>query len=114
MAIDRKQLQSVGIYQAQAPLRSILEDLDQIGNFMQEIESERHKLRKFGGISMGGGLVLAIAAGAMGNNALGFLAFLGFATGVGLFIYSFVYGRSMHTHHSRYELLKDLFRVLQQ
>src|SRR6266851_2229757 len=109
MAIDKKQLQTGGTYQRQGPLRSILEDIDQIGNFLQKIESERHKLRKFGGISMAGGLVLAIAAGAMGNNALGFLAFLAFATGVGLFIYSFVYGRSMHKHHSRHELLKDLF-----
>src|SRR5260370_42628703 len=114
MAIDKKKLQTEGTYQVKAPLSSILEDVDQIGNFLQEIESERHKLRKFGGISMGGGLVLAIAAGALSINALAFLAFLAFATGVGLFIYSFVYGRGMHSHHRRYALLKDLFRVLQQ
>ena len=63
---------------------------------------------------MGGGLVLAVAAGAMGNNALGFLAFLGFTTGVGLFIYSFVYGRAMHGHQSRCQLVKELFKVHQQ
>jgi hypothetical protein len=31
-----------------------------------------------------------------------------------LYIYSFVYGRAMHTHHSRYDLLKNLFDVLQR
>jgi hypothetical protein len=63
---------------------------------------------------MAAGLVLAVIASALHFNAVGALAFLAFATGVGLYIYSFVYGRSMHTHHSRYELLKELFGVLQR
>jgi hypothetical protein len=114
MAIDKKKLQTEGTYQAQAPLRSILEDVDQIDNFLQEIESERRKLRKFGGIFMAGGIVLAIVGGVVGINVLSFLAFLAFTTGVGLFIYSFVYGRAMHGHQNRCRLLKELFGVHQQ
>ena len=114
MAIDKKQLQSAGIYQANAPLSSILDEVEQIVCFLQEIESERRKLRKFGGLFIAGGLVLAIVSGVLNIKALGFLAFLGFTTGVGLFIYSFVYGRAMHGHQSRCQLLKDLFKVHQQ
>ena len=114
MALDKKQLQTAGTYQAQGPLRSILEDIDEIGNFLEEIKNQRRKYRRFGGISMLGGLILAVLASILHLNAVGFLAFLAFATGVGLYIYSFVYGRAMHTHHSRYELLKGLFEVLQR
>jgi hypothetical protein len=114
MAIDKKKLQTEGTYQAQGPLSSILEDVDQINNFLQEIESERRKLRKFGGIFMAGGIVLAIAGGVVGINVLSFLAFLAFTTGVGLFIYSFVCGRAMHGHQSRCQLLKELFGVHQR
>lgn len=114
MAIDVRKLQSDGTYQAEGPLSSILNDIEQIGNFLQQIEIQRRNYRKFGGISMAAGLVLAVLASVLHLNALGFLAFLAFATGVGLYIYSFVYGRSMHTHHSRYELLKELFQLLQQ
>src|SRR5260370_17955545 len=114
MAIDKKKLQTEGTYQAQAPLSSILDEVDQIASFLQEIEGERHKLRKFGGLFMAGGIVLAIGAGVLGINALAFLAFLGFTCGVGLFIYSFVYGRAMHGHQSRCQLVKELFKVHQQ
>jgi hypothetical protein len=114
MAIDKKKLQADGIYQANAPLSSILDEVEQIVCFLQEIESERRKLRKFGGFFIAGGIVLAIGAGIAGINILSFLAFLAFTTGVGFFIYSFVYGRAMHGHQSRCQLLKDLFKVHQQ
>jgi hypothetical protein len=114
MSLDKKQLETAGTYQAQAPLRSILEDIDEIGNYLLEIQNQRRKLRRYGGIAMISGLLLAIAASILRINALTALTFLAFAAGVGLYIYSFVYGRAMHTHHSRYELLKNLFDVLQR
>ncbi len=114
MAIDKKKLQTEGVYLAKAPLSSIVEELDQIVCFLQEIDSERRKLRKFGGLFMAGGIVLAIGASIVGINIIAFLGFLAFTTGVGLFIYSFVYGRAMHGHQSRCQLLKDLFKVHQQ
>jgi hypothetical protein len=114
MAIDKKQLETAGAYQAQGPLRSILEDIDEIGIFLAEIEGKRRKFRKFGGIAMLAGLLLAIAASILHIGFLPALTFLAFATGVGLYIYSFVYGRAMRTHHSRYDLLKKLVEVLQR
>ena len=114
MAIDKKKLQTEGTYQVKAPLRSILEDVDQMVSFLQAIESERHKLRKFGGLFIAGGIVLAIGASIVGINIIAFLGFLAFTCGVGLFIYSFVYGRAMHGHQSRCQLLKELFGVHQQ
>jgi hypothetical protein len=114
MAIDVQQLKNAGTYQAEGPLSSILNDIEQIGDFLQQIEIKRGNFRKIGYISLGTGLVLAILGGITHLRPLSALAFLEFATGVGLYIYSFVYGRSMHTHHSRYDLLKGLFTVLQQ
>ena len=114
MAIDKKKLQTEGTYQAKAPLSSILDEVEEINCFLQGIEGERHKLRKFGGLFMAGGIVLAIGAGVVGINALAFLAFLAFTCGVGLFIYSFVYGRAMHGHQGRCQLLKDLFGAHQR
>src|ERR1700733_9474820 len=114
MAIDVEKLKSAGTYQVEAPLSSILSDIEQIGDFLKQIEIKRGNFRKFGGISLGAGLVLAILSGATHVRALSALAFLAFAAGVGLYIYSFVYGRSMHTHHSRYDLLKGLFTILQR
>jgi len=114
MSLDKKQLETAGTYQAEAPLRSILEDIDEIGNFLVEIQNQRRKLRRYGGIAMISGVLLAIAASILHINALTGLTFLAFATGVGLYIYSFVYGRAMHTHHSRYDLLKKLIEVVQR
>ncbi len=114
MAIDVRKLQSGGTYQAEGPLSSILNDIEQIGNFLRQIETQRRNFRKFSGVSMAAGLVLAVVASVLHINVLGFLAFLAFATGVIMYIYSFVYGRGMHTHHSRYDLLNELFQVLQR
>src|SRR5260370_16363906 len=114
MAIDKKKLQTEGTYKVKARVGWRMEEGGEMGGFLQAMESERPKLRKVGGIFMAGGLVLAIAGGALGNNGLAFLAFLAFTCGVGLFIYSFVYGRAMHGHQSRCQLLKELFGVHQQ
>jgi hypothetical protein len=87
--------------------------LDQIGILVQAAEGKRHRLRRHAGVAMVLGLLSAIAAGVLGTNILGFCAFLAFALGVGLFIYSFVTGRDLHKHHDRYDLLKELSKTLQ-
>ncbi len=113
MAIDAAKLQKEGVYDARAPLRSLLEDLDQIGNMVQAAEAKRHRVRRYSGVAMIVGLASAVAAGIVNSNAFGFCAFLAFAAGVGLFIYSFVTGRDLHKHHDRYDLLKELSKTLQ-
>jgi len=112
--MNAQQLRTVGIYEARAPLQSLCGDLERIGNLLVEIEGMRHKLRLSAGMAMFAGLACAIAAGVTRTNALSFCAFLAFTLGVILFIYSFVYCRNMHKHHDRYELMKELFRILLQ
>jgi hypothetical protein len=112
MAIDANQLRAQGIYQATAPLRSILDDLAQIGALLQQIKSRRKTFRFISGASALAGLVCAIAAGVMRSNVLGFCSFLGFAFALALFIYSFIYGRAMIKHQYRHTLMQALSNTL--
>jgi hypothetical protein len=113
MAIDGKKLRDSGVYETSAPFPAVLEDLDEIGNMVQAAEAKRLNLKRYGGWSMILGIVSAVAAGFINSNALGFCAFLAFAIGVGLFIYSRTAGRDLHNHHDRYELLRDISKTLQ-
>jgi hypothetical protein len=114
MPIDAQRLRTEGVYEAGNPLGSIFDDMRQIEVVLQETEVMRRKLRRFAGLAVLVFLAFAIAAGVMGSAAMGFLAFAAFVFGLILFIYSFVYGRSMHKHHARFELMKALFQLLQR
>ena len=113
MAIDAAQLRKTGIYDARAPLPALLADLEQIGGMVQAAEATRHRVRVYSGLAMLLGIVCAVLAGIIGSTAFSFLCFLTFATGVGLFIYSFITGRDFHKHHDRYELLRDMSMGIQ-
>ena len=114
MPVDAHRLRTQGTYEVTLPLGSIIEDLAQINAVLQETEATRKKLRRFSGFTVLAFVALAIAAVTMHSNALGFLAFLAFSGGLALFIYSFVYGRSLHKHYQRYALLNALFQSLRQ
>lgn len=114
MPIDAQRLRTEGVYEAGIPLGSIFDDMRQIEVVLQETEVMRKKLRRFAGLALLVFLALAIAAGVMSSAAVGFLAFVAFVFGLVLFIYSFVYGRSMHKHPARLELTKALFQSLQR
>ena len=113
MAIDAAQLRKTGIYDARAPLPSLLADLEQIGGLVQAAEAMRHRVRIYSGLAMILGIVCAILGGIIGSTVFSFLCFLTFAAGVGLFIYSFITGRDFHKHHDRYELLRDISKGIQ-
>jgi hypothetical protein len=113
MAFDAAQLRKTGIYEARAPLPSLLTDLEQIGGLVQAAEAMRHRVRIYSGLAMVLGIVCAVLAGLAGSTAFSFLCFLTFALGVGLFIYSFITGRDFHKHHDRYELLRDISKAIQ-
>jgi hypothetical protein len=112
MAIDAKLLQAQGVYQVKAPLRSLLDDLAQIGTLLEGIKTLRKRMRRVAGLSALAGLLCAIAAGALGSNVLGFCSFLGFVFALILFIYSFIYGRALYKHQDRYTLMLELSRIL--
>jgi hypothetical protein len=113
MAFDAAQLRKTGIYEARAPLPSLLTDLEHIGGLVQAAEAMRHRVRIYSGLAMVLGIVCAVLAGLAGSTAFSFLCFLTFALGVGLFIYSFITGRDFHKHHDRYELLRDISKAIQ-
>jgi hypothetical protein len=112
MAIEAKQFQSEGIYQARAPLRSILDDLGQIGKLLLGIKAGRKAFRLAAGAALLVGVVSAVAAGVMESNVLKFCASLGFTIALVLFIYSFIYGRALIKHQDRLRLMQDLSQSL--
>jgi hypothetical protein len=112
MAIDAKQFQSEGIYQVQASLRSILDDLGQIGKILLAIKAQRKMLRLAAGAALLAGLGSAIAAGVTESGVLTFCAVVGFILAVTLFIYSFIFGRALLKHQDRIQLMQDLSQSL--
>lgn len=112
MAIDPAQLEKAGVYDARVPLRTLLEDLTQIGNLVAAAEARRKRIRNFAGLSLIAAIVLGIAARFVGPP-LGILALLGVVAWLVLFIYSFITGRNLHKHHDRFDLLNEMCRNLQ-
>ncbi|MGD0301472.1 MAG: hypothetical protein ABSE86_30715 [Bryobacteraceae bacterium] len=112
MAIDAKQFQSLGIYQAKAPLRSILDDLGQVGKILLANKARRKMLRLAAGAALLVGLGSAVAAAATGSGWLKLCAVAGFVPALALFIYSFIYGRALIKHQDRLQLMQDLAQSL--
>jgi hypothetical protein len=114
MAIDARQLQADGRYQAHAPLATLLDDLGQIKKLLQEILAGRKMIRRVAGIAALAGLLSAVAAGATGSAVLGFGSFFGFTLALILFVYSFIYGRALVKHQDRLGLIEDLSKIFPQ
>jgi hypothetical protein len=115
MAIDAKRLLKEGLFEAQGPLQSLVQDLEQIEKIYQESATRRRKMRLAAGLWLIGAVICVVLSAATDRGAyLGTLAFAGFAIALLLFICSFVYGRKVMKHNSRRDLLKKLFGVVQQ
>ena len=114
MPIDAERLRTAGAYEANVPLRSILEDVPLIAAALQETEAHRKRIRRWAWMVMLVFLAFAIATAVTERGAIAFVAFLAFVGGAALFIYSFIYGRSLHLHRTRFELMKSRLQALQQ
>ncbi len=113
MAIDARQLRARGAYEARVPLKTLLDDVDQIGKLLEEITARRRKFRVFAGISVLAGLVSLMVSGVVASGAAAFCGLLAFVFGVILFIYSFVDGAGLLKCRDRVVILKDLSKTLQ-
>ena len=114
MPIDEQRLRSQGSYEVGLPLQAILADIAEIADVLQNTEAKRKQIRLVSGLVALVFIVLAIATGLTESGAIAFLAFLAFASALTIFIYSFVYGRSLHRHRARFELLKQRVQSIQQ
>lgn len=110
--IDAKQLQARGVYEARAPLRTLFDDINQIGRMLEEMAAFRRKIRLIAGASILAGLASLFTSGVLSNKALAFLGLLALLFGVILFVYSFFDGGLLKCRE-RVAMMKDLSKSLQ-
>ncbi|HLJ45673.1 MAG TPA: hypothetical protein VKU01_06685 [Bryobacteraceae bacterium] len=113
MPVDAEKLRKQAVYEAQAPLQSVLDDLDQIGQIAASFEARRRTIRH-AALWCLLGFVLGLIIGAYaGIDWLVGLAFLSLAFCIGLFIWQFRFGRKIIANRKRGDLLKELLASLQ-
>jgi hypothetical protein len=113
MAFNQQQLEKEGIYEAKAPLPSLLTDLDQIAKFLEGAAVRRKQQAKNGGYAMLGGLIVTIICAVVlpPLTLLGILAMIG---GLIWLIYSLVSGGKLLKHRERLGVASQRLAMLQQ
>jgi hypothetical protein len=116
MAIDAEKLRTVGVYEAQASLESVLADVAEIDKAEQQFAQARKAKVRLGFLSLGIGVLgILLAVFAAAFVLVGVLMTLaGFACAVILWVSAYRYGRNLKTYRWRFELLGHLGASLQQ
>jgi hypothetical protein len=116
MAIDVKKLEKGSVYEAQAPLESVLADVAEIDKAEQQFAQARKAKVRLGFLSLGIGVLgIVLAVFAVAFALVGVLmALAGFACAVILWVSAYRYGRNLKTYRWRFELLGRLAASLQQ
>jgi len=109
MASDVKQIRTRGAYEAQVPLRTLLEDAGRIERTLDQLAVRRKTLRILAGVAVLAGVVLFMVS----NGLLEFCAVLVLLGGVALFIYSFIDGAALLKGRDRVAVMKGLSEKLQ-
>jgi hypothetical protein len=112
MVIDAKQLRARGAYDARVPLRTLFDDIDQIGRMLEEMAALRKRIRLIAGVSILAGLASVFTSGVLSNKGLAFFGLLALVFGVILFVYSFI-DRGLLKCRDRVAMMKDLSKSLQ-
>lgn len=116
MAIDAEKLRTVGVYEAQAPLESVLADVAEIDKLAQQCARARKRKVLHGFLSLGAGVLgIVIAASVESLVLVGVLLLLaGIALAIVLWVAAYRYGRNLKTYRWRFELLGRVGASLQQ
>jgi hypothetical protein len=112
MVIDAKQLRARGAYDARVPLRTLFDDIDQIGRMLEEMAALRKRIRLIARVSILAGLASVFTSGVLSNKGLAFFGLLALVFGVILFVYSFI-DRGLLKCRDRVAMMKDLSKSLQ-
>jgi hypothetical protein len=110
---DARQLRTRGDYQAQVPLKALIEDVVRIRRMLDEAVTLKGRIRVFAGVSFVAGVVGLIASSALSIAVLGFCGLLAFFFGVALFIYSFIGRSALQKSRDRVDVMKGLSEKLQ-
>jgi hypothetical protein len=116
MAIDAQKLRIDGVYEAQAPLESVLADVAEIDKAEQQFARVRKRKLLHGFLSLGAGvlaMLVAVFAGALVLVGV-LLLIAGIVFAVLLWVSAYRYGRNLKTYRWRFELLGRLGASLQQ
>jgi hypothetical protein len=111
--VSYAQLRKRGAYEAQVPLKTLLDDVGQILRMLDEIATRRKRIRQLAGVSFLAGVVGLIVSSVLSNGLLGFCAVVALFLGVILFIYSFIDGAGLLKGRDRVAIMKDLSEKLQ-
>ena len=111
MALNQEQLEKQGIYEAKAPLASLLADLDQIGRLAEVANARKKRNAKTGGYIMLGGLIGAVVGGMVLPPLMG-LGFLALIVGFCWWIYSFFSGGKLVEHPLRVGVANERLKML--
>ena len=112
MPVDAEKLRKLGRYETKAPLQSLLDDLDQIGQIVASFEAHRRTIRR-ACLWCLLGFVLGLVAGAFGVDWMFGVAFVALALCIGLFIRQLRFASNVIGNRKRGELLKNLLPSLQ-
>jgi hypothetical protein len=113
MAIDARQLRARGAYEARVPLKTLVDDADQIEKILLGITARRWKFRVLAGAAVLAGLAILIVSAALSMGPLAFGGLLVFVFGVVVFVYSFFDGAALIKSRDRVLIMKDLPKTLQ-
>jgi len=113
MAIDLKQLEQSGVYEAKAPVSSLLQDLVAIGQALDAAALARKKLSRIGWMGILGAVSLFILAAVMSNAIVGLLAVVSLVVGIVFFVKSSRAGSKLMTGRKRHDLLEQMLKVFE-
>jgi hypothetical protein len=114
MAIDVQRLRAECVYETDAPLRSILDDLEQIKSLLQSTAGRRGKLIRFGVILLIASIIGIIIGAIIAKPFVIGLCVMLVIASIVLLIYGGTYGRRLLKHGTRLVRLKKRLGIIQQ
>jgi hypothetical protein len=113
MPLDAHRLRTTGVYQASNSLAAISSDLEAIRAAAVRCAASRKSLRWFAGGCLAGGIILSSLAASTGVEYLGYFLYPALISAIGLFIYSFRFGKDFIDRKYRYEFLANIVQLIQ-
>ena len=113
MAVNQRQLEKQGIYEAKSSLPSLLSDLEQVVKIAADGAARKRRHRRSSGFTILAGFIGAVLGGATGLPWLIALSILAIFGGFVWFIYSVVGGGKLLTHRVRLDVAKERIAMIQ-
>jgi hypothetical protein len=114
MPVDQQRLEAQGVYDARAPLESLISDLDEIASLTDRMASERLRQIKGGGIVMVVGVLGFILGAVSSSGALTFGSVIAFLGGLIWLVYAAIGRGKFRAYPKRIEIARQRLAMIQQ